>query len=163
MTTRALIVFMSAVALLPAQQFPRAKTSAEQMTFGLFNHCQPVELVVNAIDLWRSAEAVVALVHKRANESRYFRLLPSDDGILSDDHERLFVELEKGAVYWVRLEFRKLLIDPASGFKHWAKTWHEGAVESAREVPLSTALDQVVNKFIGSYERVNESACRSRP
>lgn len=75
----------------------------------------------------------------------------------------------RGLGYGIDLEFKKRVLDPASGERYFATTWNSGATGSVgvatvlEEVPnhefIVQSLSEKVDEFLVEYLRVNEKDC----
>ena len=127
--------------------------------FELFNNCEPMRLVVEEL---YDDETEIGLTEERLRfvaESRLraARLYTADRG-----GPFLYVKVNVvGPAFSASLEYRKRLLDSASGVSGMATTWDTGATGTHGQdaAYIVTALSGFLDRFLTEYLRVNEKAC----
>ena len=135
--------------------------------FALFNNCEPVRLFIpdlsdDAADIGLTRERLVLAAESRLRGARLYTE-DRDQPYLS-----VIVNVFRTAVS-IALEYRKRVLDPASGEVSPAITWEvrttgvvgRGSVDMIVS-GVSGHLDMYLDMFLTEYLRVNEAACGSR-
>lgn len=172
------ILLLAAVVPLAAEDESERRYSERQRHFGLYNHCQPVRVVVenlpdaaSEIDLTR--QRITDLVEVRLRGARLYRGVPGlglyDDAIEPGPY--LYVQIalhktprDKGASFSTTLEYSKPVTDTwATQMKGIAPTWRTGNVGYGDGDYIVNALSERLDAFILQYLHVNEDACDPVP
>ena len=128
--------------------------------FQLYNACRPMELRVlgnNEERLWVTAES-------RLRAARLYttsRSRSTSGATLVVTHwSKLCNTLSSSSESVLKVSYRKLLTDPASGVTELCETWKTTRF-SSYDYPENTAqsLSEAMDKFLLEYLRVNEKDC----
>lgn len=129
--------------------------------FKLFTNCEPIDFRVGGLhpvaeDINLTREAIIATVEGRLNGAGLY-------GPDSDTYLFINVNLTTEA-FDIILALKKQLYDRYSGESRPATTWPTGAVGTHEDSPdaILAAIDGLMDKFLGEFQRVNEAACNQR-
>ena len=129
--------------------------------FKLFNHCQPVYLLIDDL----SPEAEDISLNKEDIQNAVESRLRSAGLYLDEidlDKSYLFVKIYVFKISAVLIfEFNKEVVDKASGVKTNAPTWDNtmSGYHGGDSGYISSAIAKQTDKFLVEYLRVNEGAC----
>ena len=129
--------------------------------FQLGNVCEPVDLIVEAIDRNEKAvgltyESIITTVRARLRAARLYH---------SDSRPYLYVNVHAlPPAFAVRVAFYKPLSDPISGWNTVAITWEKAVIGKGADADyILSRVAQLTDKFIDEYLRVNAPACGGTP
>ncbi|MCY4003701.1 MAG: hypothetical protein OXF33_08350 [Rhodospirillales bacterium] len=129
--------------------------------FKLFTNCEPIDFRVGGLhpvaeNINLTREAIIDTVEGRLNEADMY-------GPDSDTYLFINVNLSDEA-FDIILALKKQLYDRYSGESRPATTWPTGAVGTHESSPdaILTAIDGLMDKFLGEFQSVNEEACSQR-
>ena len=126
--------------------------------FQLWNDCRAMNLVVeglnqDAAEIGLTREAIETAVRSRLRAARLYD---------ADARSYLYVQVTVvGGGYNVNVEYKKVVVDPASGQSHYATTWDVGGTGThGRDGNyILTSTSQDMDRFLDEYLRVNADAC----
>ena len=153
--------------LLAAFLLSASSASSEEVTdqdrFDLWNHCAPVELVVDtlsedAIDIGLTQSAITVSVRSRLRAARLYA---------SEDYEALWsiLYIDTNVVsnaFNASVQYMKLVDDIASDLGSWASTWGKAFLGTHGRDPdyILSSVSLLIDLFIDEYLRVNADACQ---
>ena len=130
--------------------------------FELFNNCEPMRLLVehlsdDAVDIGLTRERLVLAAESRLRGARLY----------TADYTAPLLYLNINVVdivFSTSLEYRKLVMDTASGGVFSAPTWSsEGTGTHGRNAEfIVSGVSRRLDEFLTEYLRVNEAACSAR-
>ena len=132
------------------------------MRFKLYNHCNPMDLVIEALPaaakkIGLTKEDVQVAVESRLRSARLYSSEPQSSFF--------YVNLNViGSSFNIMLQFNKEVYDPASNNTRPTATWVEGTTgtHSGDGGYILSSLSRLIDKFLVEYLRVNEDACEKK-
>ena len=129
--------------------------------FELFANCEPMDLIVeglgsDATEIGLTEEKIQAAVESRLRSARLYD---------SNAYPYLYVNVNViGIAFNISVEYKKIVIDSASGHEFPATTWTTGSTgTNGRESSyILSSISEHLDRFLVEFLRVNEEACEKR-
>ena len=132
--------------------------------FQLWNDCEPMDLIVGGLD----EDAMSVGLTKDAINTAAMRRLRTARLYDSDQAPFLFVQVTilRGAiskVFSIRLQYRKVVYDPATEIVMHGTTWQGGNLGTFGDADyILSGVSEGVDDFINEYLRVNQDSCSAK-
>ena len=157
-------VLLSTVPPIDAEDVMDSSSKARRDCFELGNVCNPINLLVEAIDsndeaMGLTRKAIITTIRSRLRAARLYK---SGRGAY---RYYLYVNVNTlDPAFTIKVQFNKMFTDPVSGVESSAITWDKGTVGKAPNAAyILSVLAQLTDEFIDSYLRVNAPACPRGP
>ena len=148
------------IAVATASQVAAAQTEVTaHERFQLFNNCGPMYLIVEGL---RGGELEIGLTEQRLQAAVESRLRGARLYSSTARTPYLYVNVNLFSVaFSLRVEYKKLLLDGASGTSYVATTWEAAGTGTHGRNPefIVSTLSGYMDEFLTEYLRVNEAAC----
>ena len=128
--------------------------------FRLFNHCGPLDFVVEGLPTGASEIGLTESSLQAAVESRLRAARLFDEDVLP----YLYLNVNVfGAAFSIDLRFNKTVDDVATDLRRQATTWQVGGTGTHGKNAgyIRSAVSEFMDQFLVEYLRVNEEACSS--
>ena len=135
----------------------------------LYNHCRPMELVVEAPSPWAASEGVTEEYLRWAAEGRLREWGLYTDSSTQAGNTILYVRGDlyrfgfDGAGVKLLVDYLKVVYDPKRGKESatsiWSKEFRKQVYHRFRKT-VREELPRLMDKFLVEYRRVNEKDCR---
>ena len=150
-----------------AQDAPR--TGEDLDRFYLFASCRPMSVIAYAGQSgpvgFKLSKDVIEVAAQLRLEAERLHPAPHPQGPVKAWPPALVIDLQVvGRSFHINLAYSKPVSDHLSGLDFMAATWLTGFIGQHAGSPdfVMRALDQMLDKFVAEYLRVNQAACEGK-
>lgn len=151
-----------------AQHAPQTKDDVDR--FYLFGECRPMSVMAyfgqsGPVGFVLSRDVIQAIAERRLRTERLHVDVTHPHGPVKSWPPALVVDLQMlGRSFHISVAYSKPVSDYLSGLNFMAATWQHGFIGQHTGNPefVMRAVDQMLDKFVAEYLRVNDAACKDR-